>query len=81
MIIIFIAPSYYQKIDIVGKDAKYSGLFKRISIKDIESVDCSGFGVFNSIKIYGRGKSLIKLKFIENYDEVRQYAENIENWK
>ena len=37
---------FFRKIVLVNKDAKFEGVFKRKSIKDIESIDCSGFWVF-----------------------------------
>jgi hypothetical protein len=71
---------FCRKITIVNKDAKFKGVFKRKSIKDVESIDCSGFWIFNSVSIYGRGGNKISLSFVADFNNVRDYAENIERW-
>ena len=72
---------FFAEIIIVNKDAKYKGIFKRTSIKDIESVDCSGFWIINKVCIYGRGRNKISLGGVNNFNIVRKYAENIEGTK
>jgi len=71
---------FCRKITLVNKDAKFKGVFKRKSIKDVESIDCSGFWIFNSVSIYGRGGNKISLSFVADFNNVRNYAENIEKW-
>ena len=71
---------FCRKITIVNKDAKFKGVFKRKSIKDVESIDCLGFWIFNSVSIYGRGGNKISLSFVADFNNVRNYAENIEKW-
>ena len=82
--IIFVVKSitgFFVKVKIVSKDAKYSGIFRRTSIKDIESISCYGFFIFNRVVIYGRGTNKISLFFVNNFNKVFKYAESIENFK
>ncbi len=72
---------YSKKITFINMDAKYSSWFSRRSIKNIESIDTFGFSVFNRIIITGKGGTHIKMYFVANFDDVKKFAEEIENFK
>ncbi|MFT4967730.1 MAG: hypothetical protein ACI9CD_000742 [Candidatus Deianiraeaceae bacterium] len=79
--LIFSILELMRKVDLSNKDAKYYGILQRTSIKDIESIDCVGLGMFNRVTICGRGSQKIKISFVEDYYKVRHFAENIDSLK
>ncbi|MEN9781879.1 MAG: hypothetical protein RL208_29 [Pseudomonadota bacterium] len=78
--VFFISHAFYnktKKIEISEKNAKYSAFLTHKTINDIESIDVVGFGVFNMVKITGRGNAVIEMIGVDDINQVRQFSQTL----
>ena len=67
--------SLFRKITFKGDGAVYYAIFTQKNIRSIVSINCFGFGILNVVKINSESFAEIKLYNVENFDEIRKFAE------
>jgi len=67
--------SVFRKIVFQERSAVYYAIFTQRNIRYIGSIDCTGFGVLNVVKINGESFAEIKLYNVENFDSVKKFAQ------
>jgi len=66
--------NFFRKIEISEHKAMYYAIFTQRNIRYVESIHCTGFWIFNCIRINGNGISEIKLYGVANYTQVVEFS-------
>lgn len=68
--------SSFRKIVFQERSAVYYAIFTQRNIRYIGSIDCTGFGILNVVKINGESFAEIKLYNVENFDSIKKFAQD-----
>ncbi len=68
--------SLFRRIVVQRRSAIYYSIFIQRNIRYIGSIDCIGYRVLNVVKINGESFAEIKIYNVENFEEIRKFAEN-----
>ena len=69
--------NFFRKIKISQRQAVYYAIFVQRNIRYVESIHCTGFWIFNCVRVGGTGISAIKLYCVQNFQEIKEYSENL----
>lgn len=67
--------SLFRKIVFSERSAVYYAIFTQRNIRYIGSIDCTGFGILNVVKINGESFAEIKIYNVENFDSVKKFSQ------
>jgi hypothetical protein len=67
--------SLFRKIVFSERSAVYYAIFTQRNIRYIGSIDCTGFGILNVVKINGESFAEIKIYNVENFNSVKKFSQ------